>query len=353
MIKEIIKNNAIYRPWPVIITNEIFPGQRFSVPACCNNACFTVPTGRRHSKCIHGFDYYQRVIDGKDIMIGGLYSEYSSVPKQYRSFTKGRMYSSHDIEKWLSNVNRLMQDIKSSQALTFSQTMRPLHEISRWANQVHAISIRIMSKYKHHDLADNFKASTGDEKALLKSAQMLVDSFESLSIYFNPASAGFGKKRPTDVYRLVHKIILILEHAEGAANNKKIRMEGSSLKKYDLYESFKIIPLSIIQNAIKYSFQRDIIVSFDETTRGLSITITSTGLDIPEQEVIKIFDNGFRGKLAAQTHHEGMGIGLYTSKIVADANEIKLEASCRSLETKVSGAPQGVTTFKIFIPTSS
>lgn len=350
MIKDIIKNNAIYRPWPIVIDGDIILGQKFNFPSCCNEKCYAPLRESRYSKCSHGFDYYFRSIDGSNVIIGGVYSKFESIPKQFRSLTKGRMYSPHDIERWASNLNKLVLDAKSSQALAFSHTMRPLHEISRWANQVHAISLRIVGKYKNPDLTENFKASTGDEKALLKSAQMLIDSFDSLSIYFNPDSAGFGKKRPTDVYRLVHKIILILEHAEGAAYNKKIRIEGSSIRKYDLFESFKIIPLSIIQNAIKYSCQRDIIVHFDETARGLSISITSTGLDISQQEIGRIFENGFRGKMAAQTHHEGMGIGLYTSKIVADANGVELTASCKSLDTRISGTPQGVTSFVIFIP---
>lgn len=350
MLREILKNSVIYRPWPVVVGDDIFPGQHFTFPDCCSRACFTSSNGRNYHRCAHGFDYYQRTINDENVFIGGVFFDHSAMPRQYKGLTKRRRYSNHDIDRWTSNINKLIVEAKSSQALTFSQTMRPLHEISRWANQVHAISNRIVSKYRKADLADNFKEATGDEKALLKSAQMLVDSFESLSIYFNPASAGYGKRRPTDVYRLIHKIILILEHAEGAAYNKKIRIEGSSVKKYDLYESFKIIPLSIIQNAIKYSSQRDIIVDFEESARGLLISITSTGLNIAESDIAKIFENGYRGKLAAQTHHEGMGIGLYTSKIVADANKIKLDAKCKSLDTKVSGSPQGVSTFSIFIP---
>lgn len=350
IIKNILSNNVIYRPWPIAVNGEIISGQRFQKPPPCSNACLAISPKENHVTCIHGFDYYRREFDEVEVIIFGTYKNLKEVPRQFRNITKGRFYNRHDIERWCISTKALLSQMKASQAISFTESMRPLHEITKWSNQIFTISNRIINKYRKGDFQENFKQSSSDEKALIKSAHMLQESFDTLSIYFNPASAGFGRKKSTDVYRLIHKIAMILEHAEGAACNKKIQLTGNSYKEYDLFESFKIIPLSIIQNAIKYSSDKYINVNFDENGQNLKIDITSTGLEILPEELDKIFEKGFRGKFSAQQHHEGMGIGLYTSKIVSDANGLLLNVTSQSLGTKLNGIPQSVSTFTITIP---
>lgn len=350
MIKKIISNSIIYRPWPVKIDGEIISGQKFAKPAPCTNACFAFNQKDAVSTCIHGFDHYYRIIDGTEIVIFGTYRNLKEIPRQFRHLTKGRQYTRHDIDRWCASLNNLISDTKTSNAISFAESMRPLHEITKWSNQIFSIANRIINKDRRYDFSENFKLATSDEKALVKSAHMLQESFDTLSIYFNPESAGFGRKKSTDVYRLIHKIAMILEHAEGAACNKKIHLSGNSRKEYDLFESFKIIPLSIIQNAIKYSSQRNININFDETAMGLAIEISSTGIEILPDEIDKIFQKGFRGKFSSQSHHEGMGIGLYTSKIISDTHDINLTVDSKSIGSKLNGVPQGVSTFTIRIP---
>lgn len=352
MNAEILINKAIYRPWPIVLGNKIYGGSKFSIPSSCNAACYLQA---RNNKCKHGFKYYKKNILGDEFIVGGVCDDESSIQRNIRHLAKGRAYTESSIDEWILNVESLIGAGNSKVERNGNlkndaiDILRPLHEISRWSNQILTMARKMISK-NPNEFENKFEEAGQEKKAILKAAELLVDSFDTLSIYLNPESAGYGKKRPTEVYKLIHKIAIILGYAEGGANNKKIKMIGKCTGKYDVYESFKVMPLCLLQNAIKYSSGRDIEVSFEENNHGVNVEISSYGAIIEHDELGRIFEKGFRGKWASKMHHEGMGVGLYTSKIVADVHGFDLLVSHEPANCNVSGVPQGMTKFSLRIP---
>ncbi|MDW5416728.1 ATP-binding protein [Iodobacter sp. CM08] len=345
MIEMLLNSNAVYRPWPVFYKDKKYVGQKFDMPSCCTDKCFL--GSNTSCQCEHGFSFLKKKIGGFDVVIAGVYEDIDLVSKWFRPYTKGRKFTSKDIDAWAVDFSHLLRDFNKQKEVAFSDSMRPLHEISKWSGQVYSIAHRMISTNSTASFEDDFSKASSDKKAIFKSSKMLVDSFDSISIYFNTESAAYGKKRPTDVYRLVHKIAIILGHAEASASNRKIKILGESRRNYDVFESFKIIPLSLLQNAIKYSSSKDIEVKFEENINSLKVIFLSYGPLISNDEKNNLFNKGFRGKWASQIHHEGMGMGLYTAKIVADANNIDLVVISDYCGYDVSCIPQACNRFEL------
>jgi anti-sigma regulatory factor (Ser/Thr protein kinase) len=280
------------------------------------------------------------------LLVCGYIDDFSKISKDDRPKLPNRAVRDEKVSEWISKVQKLTAALNR----TDFDALGPLHEINRWAGQVNAIAHRMLVKDRELDFSANFEAASRDMKSLFKASEMLVDAFDYLNIFYNPSSAAFGKTRSVDLYKLVDKIRIILMGAEGASQNKKIYISGSLRTTLDLYESFKIIPFCFLQNAIKYSFDSDIVITFSSNSREIEMSVESSGPQIRDDEKEKIFERGYRGEWSKKIHHEGLGVGLYIAKIVADAHSLEIKVRSVPKNYQREGIPVCTNTFSIKFP---
>lgn len=320
LLKDALSSGALYTPFPVQIEGLRWKGARFDFSPVCNDGCFQ---GQGKYYCRHGLAYKWIDIVSERVLVCGYVDADSKINREDRARLINRSSTDSKISTWAMGLKKLM--LLSNKKNEMINDLGSLHEITRWASQVHTIAQRMLVKDKSIDFAANFQSASKDLRSLFKASEMLVDSFDYLGIYFNPSSAAFGRKRPVDLYKLVDKIRIILMEAEGAALNKKIYITGELRRSIDLYESFKIIPFCLLQNAIKYSFDGEINISFSSSINSIEMAVESSGPPILDDEKFKIFEKGYRGARSKEMHHEGIGVGLYIAKIVADAHDIQIK----------------------------
>lgn len=342
LLKDALSSGALYTPFPLLIEGFKWKGTRFDFSPVCNDTCFQ---GQGKYYCRHGLAYKWIDIDNERLLICGYTDAGSKITKEDRVKLLNRSATDTKIAAWAASLKKLIS-LSKKQKDTIND-LGSLHEITRWASQVHTIAQRMLVRDKSVDFATNFQSASKDLRSLFKASEMLVDAFDYLGIYFNPSSAAFGRKRPVDLYKLVDKIRIILMEAEGAALNKKIFITGELRRNIDLYESFKIIPFCLLQNAIKYSFDGEINISFSSSTNNIEIAVESSGPPISEAEKLKIFEKGYRGAWSKGMHHEGLGVGLYIAKIVADAHDLDIKVSSIARNYSREGIPVHSNTFSI------
>lgn len=342
LLKDAISSGALYTPFPLLVGGVKWRGVRFDFSPVCNESCHQ---GKGKYYCRHGLAYKWIDFNGEAALICGYVDAESKINKEDRSKLLKRSLTDSKIATWASNIQKLL-DLSKKKGDSISE-LASLHEVTRWASQVNTIAERMLVKDRNVDFATNFQLASKDLRSLFKASEMLVDAFDYLGIYFNPSSAAFGRKRAVDLYKLVDKIRIILMEAEGAALNKKIYITGELRRSFDLYESFKIIPFCLLQNAIKYSFDGEINISFSSTASSIEMAVESSGPPISEDEKSKIFEKGYRGAWSKRMHHEGLGVGLYIAKIVADVHD--LEIRVRSIDRNYSreGIPVHSNTFSM------
>lgn len=113
----------------------------------------------------------------------------------------------------------------------------------------------------------------------------------------------------------------------------------------------RVILQNIIENAIKYSATGDrVFISISETESTMKITIRDTGIGIETKDQSQIFNKFFRAKNAIDHEKIGTGLGLYTSKLIAEAEGGSL--SFESTPKTNDGSEHG-TTFFLDLPKES
>jgi hypothetical protein len=149
------------------------------------------------------------------------------------------------INSWFDKLETKAESLEKVVEKYAKKRLDPLHEFAKWAYEIKYYTERLIKK-------DGLDNSPENLKSLYKISVMLMDSLDTAALYVNPESAAFGKKRYTDLYSLTHKITRVLSHAKSNKKRVKINIMGRVNNKHRVYESFEVIPLSLIQNAIRY-----------------------------------------------------------------------------------------------------
>ena len=76
---------------------------------------------------------------------------------------------------------------------------------------------------------------------------------------------------------------------------------------------FRVILNNLLENALKYTDEGEICVDAYEKGDEVVISVSDTGIGVPEDEREKIFEQFFRGRTPEVRIKDGLGIGLYVS----------------------------------------
>ncbi|RJR31297.1 PAS domain S-box protein [Candidatus Parcubacteria bacterium] len=153
---------------------------------------------------------------------------------------------------------------------------------------------------------------------------------ETISTLLNVTKIEMGtfeiKPSKADVIKIVDNIVSQLSWQ---IKNKKICLA----KKYPVQfesinvdvNSFKIIVENILTNAIRYTSEKGkICIQIQKIRDSAVISIADSGCGIPQIEQKDIFSKLFRASNAKTVCTDGIGLGLYMVKSIAEKNKIKI-----------------------------
>lgn len=159
-------------------------------------------------------------------------------------------------------------------------------------------------------------------RTIYLSSSMIASRYAMFDYERNP-SALARTQFDCCIYKKFDKLNRIFWHYQ--KRNIPIRLTGNSYKCINAYTSFELIPLLIIENAVKYAYNTtEVLIHFEETSdTTLEVTVNSYSPYCSQEELTHLFEKGFRGKNAGRVA-DGNGIGLYFVKILCDLHNIDL-----------------------------
>jgi hypothetical protein len=356
VLANLLKHNSLRVPWPVHVAGLTQPGD-LGINRICETKCSLRPCLQGNSTsigtaCHLGLTVYEIAIGSEKVKVFGVVGSSSKdkLPKHqdFKTACKGRSVSPADVQNWANAVRGLLKEFDDIQKNALATALEPLHDAMRLARDVSQLADGVINEGNGSSAGEKFDNATQTQKALVKSAKLLEDTFDLLEVYLNPEAARFGQLRSIEVYKLLDKLCRIASIARSSQTRPRVRLEGSTRRSYDLYETFKLIPFCLIDNAQKYSRQNaEVVVSVVEEQSGLVVSIRSEGPYIDPIEHRNIFERGYRAAAAVAAHPSGMGVGLFVSDIVARAHGTRITVTSQKLEFQIGGIEQGINTFAI------
>lgn len=201
---------------------------------------------------------------------------------------------SHDVKKLNSQIKEHCELLFSTYNLDNENTVLNESDIQRILSEIKTIylsSCMIFSRYSLYDYEKN--------------AEFLTK----------------GTQFNCNVYKKFDKMRKIFKNYMNKSIS--ILLEGKSYKHIKAYSSFEMIPLLLIDNAVKYSINNDVIIRFQENNSLLKVTIESFSPYCYPSEVAHIFNKGYRG-IEATKSSDGSGIGLYFVKLLCDLHHVNI-----------------------------
>lgn len=249
------------------------------------------------------------------------------------------------VEASISDIQR-----KNQFLIEKEQHETNLHEIRKLNSQIKNHSESLFSRFV--DTTDEYTISSDDLKTIndkLKTiwvSSCMIESRYSMIDYENNRSFFLSQsKNNTSIYKKFEKCSKILRGYN--SSHVRIVLDNNFYKSIKAYSSFELIPLLILDNAVKYSDGSDVRVSFIEGPAGLSfVEIKSKGPYCSPLEIKRIFEKGFRGD-NAKAKADGSGIGLYFVKKLCDLHDIGIEVFSDSATSLVGNTPYSDFTIKL------
>jgi signal transduction histidine kinase len=178
---------------------------------------------------------------------------------------------------------------------------------------------------------------SGEQKETLKPILVASDRLSQIlnnlfgALFLDNSSIWLNKSQ-TDIGELIGKAI---ENHKKIAQERNINLEwlkqdGGDLKvKVDREKIYQVI-YHLIQNALNFTYDGEIIIESKSNSDAVLISVTDTGIGISQEDQKQLFTKFFHAAVnenLPQTHR-GIGLGLYISKKIIELHggSIKVES---------------------------
>lgn len=339
---------------PIYTQNKIQDGSYIHIVPFCEKNCSSEKCREYYAKiksldgfhcCPYGFSSY---VDVKNNCIFTGFREKSSYSKKTNRsiLSEIAVYNPVLCEKQIIDLisssysyDNEIKIIQEKQALLNSIS----HEAKKLNAQIKERCDAVLSKMSD-DESDNDILDTSELqrsfKTIYVSASMVDSRFSLLDYEKNPETLKSGRTFDCNIYKKFHKMQRVFKNYQ--KKNIHIEISGESYATIDAYPTFELIPLLIIENAIKYTYGSNdkIKISFIDKEGELDVLVTSYSPYCSKEEISHIFEKGFRGKHAQRVSSDGSGIGLYFVKQLCVLHGIDISIISESANIlEINGIP--------------
>lgn len=326
-------------PFPIAYDGACRAGYQHHVPSVCQNCadrtCLKADGGRlKHRTCQHGMSNYQFEFLGCRAAIIGLIStdKNNTVGGDRRKALKANWVTDHEVMKFLDTVKNIEVAANEFGVEQTQAGLASFHEIRSCVGVVQRVCERFIREVPGQDLSEKFENADPNVRSLFQAISLLKEQLELTDVIANPDSITYGPRFESDLNGFFFKMARLYENT---ANKRgiKIQFHGGGDCRVGAYNSFQRVPMVLLDNAIKYSYaNRSIYINIASNKQSTTVRISSFGDIVPNEFRERIFEKFFRGPRATAQSAEGMGLGLYVARQIANAHGFRLHYEAKSVD---------------------
>lgn len=320
--------------------DEITDGIDIPVPKFCQGRCF------ENTKCREHYVKMQEAAEGIYKCPFGFVSYVFEMNEDNCIFTCLRVEDQYDKSKIIPKVkgeSKRYREITYKQLLDYVEAYKEydynqnqykdyrafvediFHDIRKFNQQIKVKNERI---YKKSQQNTKYKQILEFSRAIYVMSWFLTLRLNNHDFVYNEEMMKADVKTSYNMFKILDKVRHCIKY-RGEERNVKIQLDAKqSCRDMKAYDCIELLPFLLLDNAIKYSPDNEnVCVLLEEKGNTQYVKIKSLGPKVEDEEIELLVKQGYRGEKAQQLTTDGMGIGLYTAKCIADLNEIELKLS--------------------------
>ncbi|AUI82460.1 sensor histidine kinase [Alteromonas macleodii] len=240
--------------------------------------------------------------------------------------------------------------------------LESMHEL-RYFNQqlknfAEQLSMELQADKVDQDKKIDMKSQQADRVRNLASSianlsQLFTTRIDFIDVELNPNAIEQLPIQKVNVYGKFDKAKKMLS---ALSRKKKVKIQiKSDVKDNRIIEAYSIIdilPYLLIDNAVKYSPERnDVDIEFEYYDDCVKIDISSEGPFVGADEIKKLTEKHYRGRNALRMDDcIGRGLGLYFVKYIADLHDIVINYKSEKYSYEINGIPYSNFSVSLRIP---
>ena len=278
-------------------------------------------------------------------------ARWRTLPRKLKKALRERVVSLENVSTWFDRIDNLSSQYSADVDKRVAESLGMFHDVQTTLSALIRNTEKWVSEQPGSTRDKHEEALTPVELTIVKTVELLQARIALMPLVANPAAASFGRKRKTPIYRVCDRIVRILSPS-AAAKGILLYLTGKSFSAPDCYDSFDIIPLVLLDNAIKYSLSKqpvDITINDGPGIGEVTVEISSVSPTIADEDRARIFDKGYRGNLAERLTARGAGLGLYLGQTVAKAHGTTIQHSGEKSGFSQNGIGYTNNTFRVIL----
>lgn len=220
-----------------------------------------------------------------------------------------------------------------------------IHEINKIYTLLENNTYKLRNAYDSSQFDDFFDNILKDMEG---NVSLLSIRLQLHRYLMNPSLTEKDQTGKFVIWKKVEKIYKCL-YAEKAKKNLSIDMTGSNTKSFKLKNTIEIAIFIIIENAIKYSPNNEVItINFVESKNNLVVSFTNWGTCPSDEEMTRLTERGFRSNITRQNPTiKGSGLGLYILEQICKSNGVDLNITKGDTTKKIANVDYTPFTVKL------
>lgn len=272
--------------------------------------------------------FYHIEWDSERIVINGLIVEDKnhSLEGPRRKALRRLWTTDVHVTKEIERLKQVELAVGIIQRTAVKETISFLHDVRTSVGVVLSNAERLIGERSGVDFAQKMSLLRRENPTLFNlhgSINLLTEQLNFADLISNPDSITDGNRPRSAIRPFFYRMCKIFEVR---ANDRHlfIDVSGDTSAYVYTYQSFQLVPVILLDNAVKYGTPRtNILVRFEEKPTHLEVRVTSFGEVVPETEREAIFKRYVRGSNTARMP-KGSGLGLYLAKRIVEAHEYSI-----------------------------
>ncbi len=318
----------ILSPYPQITSEgDLLDGVELQQCSACRDRCkdrvckdYTTATDEpRYYTCPLGFSVVVAAAGDHVFRINGVLEQTSNQSNpSFKKSHRHRKLKQKAFEAWLAALRTALPKYEDAVRMAGENSISALHDIKAVIGTLLRTSEEWVWQHDGYSIDEKLENCEDELRTIYHSCRILESLLQMTDVVANPEAATFGDPTPVPVHGIVLMLKRIFE-ARASMRGIVIQLKGASFNRPLLFRSFIIVPLVLIDNAVKHGEKNSEvhIRMRDIGKNGVHVDVSSYGRLVDPVQRDDIFGKGRRG---TNVSGHGTGLGLYVAQLVAKAN---------------------------------